>query len=224
MAAPVAPKPKLLPFHDPNFSWETFEGFFCDFLAGAPELVGKDGKSCRVVSAHPYGRRGDSQNGIDIRAEMSNGEVWVFQCKRYKEWGPKKISAAISKCSYQADRKYLLVTRPVSSETRDVIAKHPEWELWDSGDISREFLQRLPVAEAARILYANFGRGWPEELLGVSGSSPLVTAETKFAPLLELGRSFHHRLAMVGRRDWLQELDAFRGYLSSLFFALARSA
>src|SRR5882724_2450317 len=117
MAAPVSPKPKVLTFHDPNFSWETFESFFCDFLLAHPELVGKDGKPCRVVSAHPYGRRGDSQHGIDIRAEMSNGQVWVFQCKHYKDWGPKKTSTAIEKCSYEADRKFLLVTRPVSSET-----------------------------------------------------------------------------------------------------------
>ena len=172
--APVSPKPKLLPFFDPNFSWETFESFFCDFLAAHPELLTKDGMSCRVVSAHPYGRQGDSQHGIDIRAEISNGEVWVFQCKHYKEWGPKKTSTAIAKCSYDADRKFLLVTRSVSPETREVVAKHPDWELWDSGDISREFLQRLPAADAARILYANFGRGWPEELLGISDQAHLL--------------------------------------------------
>lgn len=209
MAPPVAQKAKLLPFHDPNFSWETFESFFCDFLAAHPEILSRDGNPCRVVGVHPYGRRGDSQHGIDIRAEMSNGQVWVFQCKHYKDWGPKKTLTAIKKCSYEADRKFLLVTRPVSADTRDVISERPDWALWDSRDISREFLQRLSVSDAARILYANFGRGWPEELLGVSGSSPLVTAEAKFAPLLESGRSFHHRLAMVGRREWLQELDAF---------------
>jgi hypothetical protein len=209
MAPPVAPKPKLLPFHDPNFSWETFESFFCDFLAALPELTGKDGTALRVINAHPYGRRGDSQHGIDIRAEMSNGEVWVFQCKHYKEWGPKNTSTAITECNYDADRKFLLITRAVSPESREIIAKHPEWELWDAGDISREFLQRLPAADAARILYTNFGRGWPEELLGISGSAPLVTAEAKFAPLLKPNRTFHHRLAMIGRREWLTLLDAF---------------
>jgi len=197
MAPPVAPKPKLLPFHDPNFSWETFESFFCDFLAAHPQLVGKDGTALRVISAHAYGRRGDSQHGIDIRAEMSNGEVWVFQCKHYKEWGPKDTSTAITDCGYDADRKFLLVIRAVSPESREIIAKHPEWELWDAGDISREFLQRLPAADAARILYTNFGRGWSEELLGISGSAPLMTAEAKFAPLLEPNRTFHHRLPMV---------------------------
>jgi hypothetical protein len=223
MAPPVAPKPKLLPFYDPNFTWETFEGFFCDFLAARPELIGKDGKPCRVVSIHLYGRRGDLQHGIDIRAEMSNGEVWVFECKHYKDWGPKDTEEAIAKCDYQAERKFLLVTRPVSPESRAIIAKHGDWELWDSGDISREFLQRVPAADAAKILYTNFGSAWPKELLGISGSGPLVTVEAKFAPLLEEGRSFHHRLALIGRRDWLNALDAFvEAKDSRIFFFVGR--
>lgn len=209
MAPPVAPKPKLLPFYDPNFSWDTFEGFFCDFVAAAPELIGKDGKPCRVVSSSLYGRRGDSQHGIDIRAEMSNGEVWVFQCKHYKSWGPKETTDAIAKCDYQADRKFLIVTRPISPDSREIIAKHADWALWDSDDISREFLLRLPSAEATKILYRNFGPAWPKELLGLSGSGPLIAAEAKFAPLLEPGRSFHHRLDMVGRAEWLTTLDTF---------------
>jgi hypothetical protein len=223
MAPPVAPKPNLLPFYDPNFSWDTFEGFFCDFVAAAPELIGKDGKPSRVISSTLYGRPGDSQHGIDIRAEMSNGEVWVFQCKHYKSWGPKQTTDAIAKCDYQADRKFLLVTRPVSPDSREIIAKHADWALWDSDDISREFLLRLPSAEAAKILYRNFGPAWPKELLGLSGSGPLITAEAKFAPLLEPGRSFHHRLDMVGRAEWLTTLDTFveaKGH--RVFFVIGR--
>jgi hypothetical protein len=115
----------------------------------------------------------------------------------------------IAICDYEADRKFLLVTRAVSPDSREIIAKHPEWTLWDSDDISREFLFRVPPAEAAKILYRNFGPAWPKELLGLTGSDPLITAEAKFAPLLEPGRSFHHRLDMVGRADWLMALDNF---------------
>lgn len=223
MAPPVAPKPKLLPFYDPNFSWDTFEGFFCDFLAAGPELIGKDGKPCRVASSSLYGRRGDSQHGIDVRAEMSNGEVWVFQCKHYKSWGPQETADAIAKCDYQADRKFLLVTRSVSPDSREIVAKHTEWTLWDSDDISREFLLRLPTAEAAKILYRNFGPAWPKELLGLPGSGPLVAAEAKFGPLLTVGRSFHHRLDMVGRDEWLKALDEFvHGKDPRVFFVIGR--
>lgn len=222
-SAPVAPKPRSLPFYDPHFTWETFESFFCDFLAAHPKLADRAGNACTVVSAHPYGGRGHSQHGIDIRAEMSNGEVWVFQCKHYRDWGPKDTEQAIADCEYEADRKFLLVTRTVSPESREVIAKHNDWELWDSGDISREFLQRLPAADAAKILYSHFGPEWPKEMLGISGSAPLITAEAKFAPLLEEGRSFHHRLTMVGRREWLRALDDFvEAEGSRVFFAIGR--
>lgn len=208
---PIAPKPKQLPFYAPQFTWETFEGFFCDFLASGPELVGKDGKPQRIVSTSLYGRKGDSQHGIDIRAEMAGGEVWVFQCKHYKKWGPQDTEDAVSGCTYQTERKFLLVTRPVSSQTRDVIATHSDWDLWDSDDISREFFARLPMETAARLLYSNFGPAWPKEMLGLGGSGPFCSAEAKFAPLIEEGRTFHHRLQLIGRRDWLQALDAFVG-------------
>jgi len=209
MPPPVITQPKLLPFHDPAFSWDSFEGFFCCFLAASPSLVGKDGLPCRVVTTSLYGRRGDSQHGIDIRAEMSNGEVWAFQCKHYKEWGPKDTADAIEKCTYPAARKFLLITRSVSPETREVVARHPEWVIWDAEDISREFFARLPAAEAARLLYVHFGPSWPRELLGFPGIGPLVTADAKFAPLLEEGRSFHHRLDLIGRQDVLKRLDDF---------------
>ena len=126
-----------------------------------------------------------------------------------KRGDPKDTSDAIAKCDYRADRKFLLVTRPVSPDSREIVAKYPEWTLWDSDDISREFLLRLPAAEAAKILYRNFGPAWSKELLGLPGAGPLITAEAKFAPLLEPSRSFHHRLNMVGRSEWLTALDNF---------------
>jgi hypothetical protein len=206
---PVAPKPKRLPFYAPEFSWETFEGFFCDFLAAGPELIGSGGNPQRIVSTSLYGRRGDNQHGIDIRAEMANGEVWVFQCKHYKNWGPKDTKDAIAKCGYTAARKFLLVTRAISPETREVVAKEKSWLVWDSEDISREFFARLSPETAARLLYTSFGPAWPKELLGLPGLGPFYSAEAKFAPLLEDGRSFHHRLALIGRKEWLQALNNF---------------
>lgn len=206
---PVAPKPRLLPFYAPAFSWDTFENFFCDFLAACPELIGKDGIPQRIVSTSLYGMRGDNQHGIDIRAEIANGEVWAFQCKHYKSWGPADTRDVIAKCEYTADRKFLLVTRTVSSESRDEVAKHADWQIWDSDDISREFLARLPLETAARLLYTNFGPSWPKELLNLPGLGPLYTSDAKFAPFLEEGRTFHHRIGLIGRKDWLKTLDDF---------------
>lgn len=205
---PVVPQAKLLPFYAPEFTWETFEGFFCDFLAAQPKITDKHGKTVQVASANLYGRRGDSQHGIDIEAKMSNGEVWAFQCKHYQNWGPQKTKDAIKDCTYQATRKFLLVTRSVGSDVRDEINKHADWEVWDADDISREFL-KLPRDVAARLLYSNFGPGWPERMLDMPGSSPLISAEAKFAPLLLPDRNFHHRLPLIGRKSWLATLDAF---------------
>ncbi|MHB1079905.1 MAG: hypothetical protein ACYC67_10905 [Prosthecobacter sp.] len=220
---PVTPRAKLLPFHAPEFTWESFESFFCDFLAAGPEMTGRNGTPCRISTTHLFGRRGDSQHGIDIRAEMANGEIWVFQCKHYKTWGPQDTKDAIEKCTYSAARKFLLVTRPVSPDTRKVIANAKDWDLWDSDDISREFFARLSPAEAARLLYTNFGPAWPKELLGLPGLGPLFSAEAKFAPLMEEGRSFHHRLALIGRKDWLKRLDDFVGSEQSrVFFVCGR--
>jgi len=209
VALPVAPRLKQLPFHAPEFTWETFEGFFCDFLAAGPTLKDKNGDDCKVVFAPLYGQRGESQYGIDIEAEMSNGEIWAFQCKHYKQWPVQKTKAAIADCTYIADRKFLLVTRGVSTESRDEIDKHDDWELWDADDISRQFLSRLSEGNAARILYSNFGPSWPREMLGCDGYSALISPEAHYSKFLELGRNFHHRLSLVARNDYITELDAF---------------
>lgn len=209
---PVSPQSKLLPFQDQAFSWDTFEEFFCDFLAAGPRIIVEEqGQRVerRVISARPYGRKGDDQHGIDISAEMEGGEVWAFQCKHYRQWGPADTREAIAACTYPAARKFLLVTRPVSEESFEEIAKHPDWTLWDARDISRHFLACLPPAEAARLLYLHFGPGWAERLLGLPGNGPLISAGAKFAPFRAAGRVFHHRLPLVGRATWLSKLDDF---------------
>ena len=117
---PVSPQSKLLPFQDPAFSWDVFEDFFCDYLAAGPRIaVEEHGQRVerRVISARPYGRKGDNQHGIDILAEMEGGETWAFQCKHYRQWGPADTKAVIAACTYPAARKFLLVTRPVSEES-----------------------------------------------------------------------------------------------------------
>jgi len=69
----------------------------------------------------------DNQQGIDIRAEMEGGEIWAFQCKHYKQWSLADTRAAIAKCTFDATRKFLLVTREVSEDCYTEVAKHPVW-------------------------------------------------------------------------------------------------
>ncbi|MGD0651652.1 MAG: hypothetical protein ABSA97_11035 [Verrucomicrobiia bacterium] len=209
---PASPQEGSLPFYDPAFSWDTFESFFCDFLASGPKLVTEENgqrAERQVINARPYGRRGDSQHGIDIKADMEDGKVWAFQCKHYKEWGRSDTAEAIAKCAYVADRKFLLVTREVAEECYREVERNPGWTLWDSRAISREFLQRCDREKAARILYLHFGQGWDTKLLGLRGDGPLLTPDAKFEPLRREGRYFHHRLALIGREKWLSDLDSF---------------
>ncbi len=203
---PVSPRSAVLPFEGSAFTWSTFESFICDFLAAGPVLLGPDGNEVKIRNARPYGRKGDRQDGIDIIAETDAGETWAFQCKHYPKakWGPKQTRDAIEACHFAAQRKFLLVTREL-----ECVVQHPDWELWDSRKISREFSIRLLPATAARLLYVHFGPGWPEQFFDAPGSFSLMAGEAKYRQLLEEGRSFHHRLPMYGRTRLLQELHEF---------------
>lgn len=210
---PVRPALRQLPFHNEAFTWQTFEDFICDFFDAQPSIPLPGGIRRRVESARPYGRKGDRQDGIDIRAEMEGGEIWTFQCKHVERWTPKETQNAISKCTYSAARKFLMVAarRPISEPCRKVVEQHPDWELWDSREISQRFRDPkvLPTLEAARLLGIHFGRGWPEAILGLPGRGALMGTEAMFAPFLEKDRCFHHLLPLVGRTSELQHLDSF---------------
>lgn len=211
---PITSKCTLLPFEGHGFTWSTFEEFFCDFLSAGPKLAMPDGTNKKVLKARPYGRRGDRQDGIDIEATMEDGAIWAFQCKHYPKasFGPKKAEKAIEDCTFQADRKFILITREISEECREAVAKFDDWEIWGPRDISREFINRMPDrVEAARILNVHFGPGWPEQFFDIPGSSPLRGPEGNFSGFLSSDRRFHHRTELVGRIKWLNRLNDFVG-------------
>jgi hypothetical protein len=208
---PVSPKSRELPFGAPEFSWSTFEGFFCDFLSSQPSLPDGRGSFVRVNEARLYGRKGDRQEGIDIEAKMENGEIWVFQCKHYPKasFSLSAAEAAIKKCTYIAERKFLLITREVSEDCHRAVAEHEGWQLWDSRRISSEFLGRVDPLKGAAILYRCFGPGWAEALFDLPTSLPLIGAEAHFGKTLRAGRTFHHRHRLIGRSEELRDLHAF---------------
>ena len=218
----VTPKSSLLPFCAPEFSWPTFENFFCDFLAAGPILKTTSGLEKKVLAARLYGRKGEKQNGIDIRAEMAGGEIWAFQCKHYPKarWGPGETRKAIEKCIYPADKKILLITRDFSEECRKIVQEHPNWEIWNDREISQNFLHCLPPLEAAIILYRHFGPRWQEQYFDLPGRIPLMGGEAKYGQLLKDGRIFHHQSTMAGRDEWLKALDEFASNKKSRAFLL----
>lgn len=211
---PIRPVRQGLPFHGDGFTWEDFEEFFCSFLAAQPliEVQKADGhfETIQIKSARPFGRRGDQQNGIDLRAETETGEVWAFECKHHSKWTKAKTEAAIKKCKYkEAQRKFLLVTSEVNEKCRKVVEGYPGWTIWDGRDISREFLRLKPETAAAIILFRCFGPGWSEQFFNISGVGPLMTADAFFKPWLDEKRDFNHKLPLVGSNHFREVLDSF---------------
>lgn len=206
---PIAARGHHLPFHDPAFTWEHFEGFCCDFLNAGPRLRGADGKERQIVNVSRYGSVGHSQRGIDLRARMDNGEEWAFQCKHVKKWLLSDTERVVDECNYTASRKFLFVTAKVSPGCRDVMRRFPEWVLYDKEDLEREVLLGLEKPDAARLISQYFGPGCAETLLGIPSASPFVTAEAFFAQDQDRERCLTHNLKLVGHQQVLNRLDRF---------------
>ena len=74
--SPVVPYPESLPLDDANLPWDRFEAFCEELISRLPG----------VKETHRYGRRGSRQRGIDIFADLDNGERWAFQCRQWKKF------------------------------------------------------------------------------------------------------------------------------------------
>lgn len=196
---PVVTTPEQLPLDNANFSWEQFEAFCRHFIECLPG----------VVNCFHYGKRGNKQRGIDMVAELSNGEKWVFQCKQYKRFSAEQTEKAIQTLDYKADRCILLLACEATVEVRDEIAKHSDWSVWDVRDISHK-VRTLKEYVAARLVKNHFGPAWSKAFLGreAAGES-LITAEEFFAPLLNPKNLFNHSWTLAGRRDYVEELLRF---------------
>lgn len=195
---PVTSNPELLPLNDPNWSWDQFEAFCLNLISQFPE----------VTKTHRYGRKGDSQRGIDIFADLKNGERWVFQCKRYKKFDEKQTQKAIQKATYHADHYILLLSCEASSKVRDEIDKYENWDVWDVQDISLK-VRELPLDIALRLVETHFGTAWRTEFLGFAGLMTFVSSEMFFAPLLNPEHPSNHLITLIGRQKIIQELNSF---------------
>ena len=167
---PVVPYPESLPLDDPNLPWERFEAFCEELVARLPG----------VKETHRYGRRGSLQRGIDIFADLDNGERWAFQCRQWEKVTKADATRAIQETTYVADRFILTLGCQATSGVRDACNGHPNWDVWDSGDISRK-VREMELHSAARLVEAHFGPAWRKAFLGLTGLTPFVTP-TESAP------------------------------------------
>lgn len=226
MTPPLHPRPDRLPLEDHTglFTWATFEGFLCAFLSTGTVIKPRDGMRAKIDSARLQPGPGRKQKGIDIVAQVTGidaprlgRETWVFQCKYYKNWSESQSRRAMVECTYEADRKFLVVTKyNIADEARTVVEAEADWEFWSGETLSSHFLNPdvISRAQASRLLFTYFGEGWAKAMLGLPGH--LVTPEVYFANL-QRARSADpaypaFATTLVGRESELKKLDAFAAH------------
>src|SRR5665213_416331 len=200
---PVAPRPEQLPLSDPNWTWEGFQAFCLDLVSKLP-ITKEAGRN------HHFGKQGDAQDGIDLFADMKNGEHWGFQCKKEKRFGEADTQKAIKVTTYKADKFIILLSIEATAAVRKVMRRRKKWDVWDVRDISQA-VRNLPPDDARQLLDPHSGPAWRKAFLGLSAASTFPTAEAFFRPLLDGSKLFNHTWALIGRAGNLEGLHAFVG-------------
>ena len=161
-----------------------------------------------AAKVNVYGVSGDEQQGIDIEISFPEGYRYTAQCKRVKNFGPKKVTDAVRAHQGAARKKFLLITRPATQQTRDAAAKYVKqgWELWDIEDISRK-VRGLP-SDKARVLVDAYAPGQRKEFLGIDQPNPFSSPIEFFREFLRRDAIFSHAWAIVGRTSELSEAKA----------------
>jgi hypothetical protein len=185
-----------------SLAWDAFESFCYDFIA----------RTLAPQETYRYGTQGNAQQGIDIVADLKDGEKWAFQCKQWQKFTRKDAINVVEKAEgFKADRYILLLSRVAVVDVRKVIADAPKWELWDVQDISqrvRILFSDRPEA-ARRLVRDHFHPEWQNAFLGISKLTPFVSSEDFFHNWLNTNQLFNHTWKLEGRDDALKLLHEF---------------
>jgi hypothetical protein len=208
-----------LPFWG-NLDDGAFEQYCTELLNLHPVvLCSRDGKVVerRVVSGTRL-LSGTSQRGGDIRATMDGGEIWVFQCKRVKEFGPTLVKQAADKAEneFPGVTQYVLVTTcGLSEQAQKELTCRGNWMWWDSSRLTTETQKIQPTENGIMLVHRFFKSAELVRSIFPWGDQPLLTYKEFFAQELSAGRNFfHHRTSFVPWTDAAGELERFaRGAL-----------
>jgi hypothetical protein len=154
---PVQTRCQELPFKE--LTWENFERLCLRLVR-----LEADVERCQM-----YGERGENQAGIDLYArKISTNKYTVYQCKREKNFGAKKIEAAVNKFLesewvVQTNHFVLCTQESLKSKQRadafktqsEVLsAKGISLICWDSDELS------IKLKAHPEIVDDFFGRAW----------------------------------------------------------------
>ena len=119
-----------------NLDDAAFENFCTALLSLHPKvLCQRAGKLVerRIISATKL-LSGTPQHGVDIRADVEQGEVWYFQCKRVQKLGLAQVNQAIElaeKGFPHADQFVLVITCGLRADALEAIKRRPNWDGWN---------------------------------------------------------------------------------------------
>ena len=175
-----------------------------------------------TAQAHPAGSDGHKQHGIDVKVVFASGEIHTFQCKREQQFGPAKVIKAVQAHTFVSHKRFILLSRVASPDSRSEAEKHPDWDIWDQHDLSRYF-RTIPKIQQVELIDVFFP-GQRFALIGETSAGPWWTAEQFFASQLVEGRLFNHRWQLVGRTQERDDLNQALADKSALVVNLIGNA
>lgn len=184
------PRDPLLRLNDPELEWKRYERFCLDLARALPE----------VADTHLYGTRGEAQQGIDIHADLYDGQVRTIQCRRVEKFGKRDAESTIADTTYEADEHVVWVSCPLTTGARKVIDAADSWDAWDVEQLSSQ-LRALPREQARWLVEDHLGGGERRRLLGPESELCLVPASTWYA-------SRDRREGLLGTHQQLRGRDA----------------
>lgn len=188
--APLRPRTPMLPFQ--RLTAEEFERVVADLME----------RRYPGAKVSQLGGQGDDQRGFDVLIVQPDGYRIGVQCKRERQFGPKKVTKAVLAAELDVDESFIALARVATAEARFELDKHAGWQLWDLADLSR--LVRLLDIEAAHQVVRIYFPDHVEAFLGLKPASPWRTAEEFYrSSSLTL---LDHRQALVGRTQLVDDV------------------
>ena len=189
-ATPVRPLSPLLPFQ--VLTADQFERVIADLME----------RRYRGAEVSQLGGPGDDQHGYDVLVVRPDGRRVGVQCKRERQFGPKKVEKAVLEAELRVDESFIALSRVATAEARFEMDKHADWRMWDQADLSRQV--RLLDVEAAYQLVRTYFPGHVEAFLGIKPASPWRTAQEFYRSSADT--LLDHRQALVGREQLVDEV------------------